>query len=144
MAGNKGGCAIRLDMSSTRLCFVTAHLAAGASNFEERNRDYETISHGLRFLRNKTIDDHDTIIWFGDFNYRIDLPNQEVRELAAKNQLDILLANDQVIRSLFSQRESRADFCSAELANDGREDLPVLSRGSDHISTYLQVRRRQR
>lgn len=139
MAGNKGGCAIRLDMSSTRLCFVTAHLAAGASNFEERNRDYETISHGLRFLRNKTIDDHDTIIWLGDFNYRIDLPNQEVRELAAKNKLDELLANDQVLGSLLSQLENQTNVCLVEPANDGRKSVPILLRGSHHISAYLQV-----
>ncbi|OLN82021.1 Inositol-1,4,5-trisphosphate 5-phosphatase 1-like protein 2 [Colletotrichum chlorophyti] len=58
MAGNKGAVAIRFDYANTHICFVTAHLAAGFSNYDERNRDYATIHHGLRFQRNRGIDDH--------------------------------------------------------------------------------------
>ncbi|RYO87657.1 hypothetical protein DL766_001335 [Monosporascus sp. MC13-8B] len=58
IAGNKGAVGIRMEYASTKLCFVTAHLAAGFSNYDERNRDYETIHHGLRFQRNRGIDDH--------------------------------------------------------------------------------------
>lgn len=58
MAGNKGAVAIRLDYANTQICFVTAHLAAGFANYDERNKDYATISNGLRFQRNRSIDDH--------------------------------------------------------------------------------------
>jgi hypothetical protein len=58
IAGNKGAVSIRMDYANTQICFVTAHLAAGFSNYEERNRDYHTIHHGLRFQRNRGIDDH--------------------------------------------------------------------------------------
>ena len=58
MAGNKGAVAIRFDYANTQLCFVTAHLAAGFANYDERNKDYATIHHGLRFQRNRGIDDH--------------------------------------------------------------------------------------
>lgn len=58
MAGNKGAVAIRMDYANTQICFVTAHLAAGFANYEERNRDYSTIHNGLRFQRNRGIDDH--------------------------------------------------------------------------------------
>lgn len=58
MAGNKGAVAIRFDYANTPICFVTAHLAAGFANYDERNRDYATIHHGLRFQRNRGIDDH--------------------------------------------------------------------------------------
>ncbi len=58
MAGNKGAVAIRMDYANTQICFVTAHLAAGFANYEERNRDYNTIHHGLRFQRNRGIDNH--------------------------------------------------------------------------------------
>lgn len=58
MAGNKGAVAIRLDYANTPICFVTAHLAAGFSNYDERNKDFSTIDHGLRFQRNRSIDDH--------------------------------------------------------------------------------------
>lgn len=58
MAGNKGAVAIRFDFANTPVCFVTAHLAAGFANYDERNRDYATIHDGLRFQRNRGIDDH--------------------------------------------------------------------------------------
>lgn len=58
IAGNKGAVAIRMEYANTQLCFVTAHLAAGFANYDERNKDYATIHHGLRFQRNRGIDDH--------------------------------------------------------------------------------------
>lgn len=96
MAGNKGAVAIRLDFNNTSMCFVTAHLAAGFANYEERNRDYKTISHGLRFQRNRCIEDHDTIIWLGDFNYRIGLGYDKVRHLIEMGDLAKLYENDQL------------------------------------------------
>ncbi|KAI9839420.1 MAG: inositol polyphosphate 5-phosphatase [Thelocarpon superellum] len=96
MAGNKGAVAIRMDYANTRICFITAHLAAGFANYEERNRDYQTISHGLRFQRNRSIEDHDTVIWLGDFNYRIGLGDEKVRRLIQTRDLDTLYENDQL------------------------------------------------
>ena len=96
IAGNKGAVAVRLDYASTSLCFVTAHLAAGFANYEERNRDYKTISHGLRFQKNRSIEDHDSIIWFGDFNYRIGLSDDRARRLIRAGDLETLYENDQL------------------------------------------------
>lgn len=59
MSGNKGAVGIRLEYHDTSFCFLTAHLAAGHSNVEERNADYQTIVHGLHFLRGKTISGHE-------------------------------------------------------------------------------------
>lgn len=85
-----------MDYANTRICFITAHLAAGFANFEERNRDYRTISHGLRFQRDRSIEDHDAIIWLGDFNYRIGLNDDSVRRLVQAGDLDTLYKHDQV------------------------------------------------
>src|ERR1051326_6649484 len=96
MAGNKGAVAIRIEFASTSICFVTAHLAAGFANYEERNRDYKTISQGLRFARNRMIEDHETVSWLGDFNYRIGLSNDSTRRLIDAGDLDTLYTNDQL------------------------------------------------
>lgn len=115
IAGNKGAVAIRMEYANTQLCFVTAHLAAGFANYDERNKDYATIHHGLRFQRNRSIDDHgmkdialtrydsylqilstDTVIWLGDFNYRIGLSHERVMDLIQKRDLERLYENDQV------------------------------------------------
>ncbi|KAE8398191.1 SacI homology domain-containing protein [Aspergillus pseudonomiae] len=104
MAGNKGGCAIRFEYCNTRICFVTAHLAAGFANYDERNRDYETIYHGLRFQKNRAIENHDAIVWLGDFNYRIGLDNQFVRELVTQKDYQKLYSNDQLNLQMLAGR----------------------------------------
>ncbi|BGP13847.1 Inositol-1,4,5-trisphosphate 5-phosphatase 1 [Rhodosporidiobolus nylandii] len=96
MAGNKGAVAIRLDFRSTSFCFLTAHLAAGHSNVEERNQDYFTIASGLHFSRGRTIDGHDNIVWAADTNYRISLPNEEARGLAEADAYSELYEADQL------------------------------------------------
>lgn len=83
IAGNKGAVAIRMDIEGTSACFVTAHLAAGFGNYDERNRDYQTITSGLRFQRDRRIDDHDIVTWLGDFNYRIGLTYDKARSLVS-------------------------------------------------------------
>ena len=42
------------------------------------------------------IEDHDSVIWLGDFNYRIGLPNDKVRQLVEIGDLQTLYDNDQV------------------------------------------------
>ena len=66
MSGNKGAVGIRLEYYDTSFCFVTAHLAAGHTNIDERNADYQTIVNGLHFLRGKTIESHEYVIWAFD------------------------------------------------------------------------------
>lgn len=120
---SEGAVAIRLDFRSTSFCFLTAHLAAGHSNIEERNQDYRTISQGLHFARGKAIVDHElsifsppifglftrseltveimgwirsNVVWAADTNYRIDLTNEEARPLAEADDYETLFASDQV------------------------------------------------
>jgi synaptojanin len=62
MSGNKGAVGIRLDYHDTSFCFVTAHLAAGHLNVDERNHDYRTIVNGLHFLKGKTIGSHEYVL----------------------------------------------------------------------------------
>lgn len=102
MSGNKGGVAIRLSIHDTSFCFVTAHLAAGHSNVEERNSDYWTISRGLTFQRGRTIAGHDHIIWAGDFNYRVEMSNERARSLVKAGDVASLYACDQLNRSRHS------------------------------------------
>ncbi|KAJ3073580.1 inositol polyphosphate 5-phosphatase, partial [Quaeritorhiza haematococci] len=105
MAGNKGGIGISLTIYDTSMIFITAHFAAGTSAVDDRNRDYWTILSGLNF-RGKRVDDHDMVFWLGDFNYRINLPNDEVRARIEANQLEYLYLYDQ----LNDQRANGAVF----------------------------------
>lgn len=59
MAGNKGAIAIRMDYFETSLCLVTAHLASGQDNLQERNDDFQTIDGGIAFARGRNIAGHE-------------------------------------------------------------------------------------
>ncbi|KAE8209639.1 hypothetical protein CF327_g6402 [Tilletia walkeri] len=103
MSGNKGGVAVRMKIFDSTVCFVTAHLAAGQTNVDQRNDDYRTISSGLVFSQGTTISSHDHIFWFGDFNYRVDIPNERARWLAEMDDYSALIAKDQLKRSQEAQ-----------------------------------------
>ncbi|KAI0375801.1 inositol polyphosphate phosphatase [Pilatotrama ljubarskyi] len=136
MSGNKGAVGIRLDYHDTSFCFLTAHFAAGHTNVAERNADYHTIVNGLHFLKGKTIDSHQNIVWLADTNYRIDLDNERVRTLALLDDFDALLAADQLRRAM----DERAVF-------EGYQEGPLLFRptykydlGTDNYDTSEKMR----
>lgn len=96
ISANKGGVALSFTYSSTRFCFIVSHFAAGLENVEQRQNDYKTISKTVRFRGDKRIKDHDAIIWMGDFNYRILLSNEEVRESIITKNYNYLFEFDQL------------------------------------------------
>ncbi|KAF8915801.1 DNase I-like protein [Mucidula mucida] len=136
MSGNKGAVGIRLQYHDTSFCFLTAHLAAGHSNVDERNADYRTINNDLHFLKGKTITSHDNIIWAADTNYRIDLDNDTVRPLAEADDFDTLVSADQLKQVM-----------DARIAFAGYEEGPLLFRptyrydlGTDNYDTSEKYR----
>lgn len=145
MAGNKGAVAIRMDYADTRICFITAHLAAGFANYEERNRDYRTISTGLRFQRDRSIEDHDAIIWFGDFNYRIGLSDDTARQLIKAGDLDTLYQNDQVSHlAVVPDSGLLSDRCTVESRDGRRKHISFLLRVENYLHANVQIRQRHR
>ncbi|XP_054433850.1 synaptojanin-1 [Pteronotus mesoamericanus] len=95
--GNKGAVAVRMLFHTTSLCFVCSHFAAGQSQVKERNEDFAEIVRKLSFPMGRMLFSHDYVFWCGDFNYRIDLPNEEVKELVRQQNWDSLTAGDQLI-----------------------------------------------
>ncbi|KAM6446393.1 synaptojanin-1 isoform 3-T3 [Liasis olivaceus] len=95
--GNKGAVAIRMLFHTSSLCFVCSHFAAGQSQVKERNEDFMEICRKLSFPMGRMLFSHDYVFWCGDFNYRIDLPNEEVKELIRQQNWDALIAGDQLI-----------------------------------------------
>ena len=102
MASNKGAVAISFKYNATSFCVVVSHLAAGLENVEQRHNDYKTIFKNIRFARGLRIKDHDAIIWMGDFNYRILMSNDEVRQLITLKDYATLLQKDQLNQQMTS------------------------------------------
>lgn len=108
--GNKGGVGVRLILGDTlRLVFVDCHLAAFANATDRRNWDAAEITRRVAFepvgrnfiglddedverskqdilqqaVAGEGLDNADVLIWCGDLNYRVELPNEDIRRLLA-------------------------------------------------------------
>lgn len=94
--GNKGASGIRFVLHGTSLCFVCAHFAAGQSQISERNADYAEVTRRLAFPMGRSLKSHDYVFWCGDFNYRIDMDKEELKEAIENGKLDKVLEHDQL------------------------------------------------
>lgn len=70
------------------------------SNIEERHHNYKTLIKGMLFSKNRKIRNHDGVIWLGDFNFRIGLPNDQVKPLIEQRQFTKLFEYDQLNRQM--------------------------------------------
>ncbi|CAD6195142.1 unnamed protein product [Caenorhabditis auriculariae] len=94
--GNKGSVAFRVVLYSTSICFVCSHFAAGQNEVRDRNDDFTTALRKIRFPLGRDIESHDVIFWLGDFNYRINLSGEEVKQAVRMNDFQKLLEHDQL------------------------------------------------
>lgn len=51
----------------------------------------------MSVLQGHLLYSHDYVFWCGDFNYRINLPNEEVKELIRQQNWEALTAGDQLL-----------------------------------------------
>nr|CAB3266760.1 synaptojanin-1-like [Phallusia mammillata] len=96
-AGNKGAVAVSFLMYNTSMCFICSHFAAGQTQVLERNNDYNEITSNLTFTKGRKIFSHDYVFWCGDFNYRIDLSGDEVKQLVKEKNWEKLKEFDQLL-----------------------------------------------
>lgn len=112
--GNKGGAAIRFKLFDSSFCFICAHLAAHRGAVAQRNSDFQSIMAKTQFTDEGKAEalapgggngvisvlDHDYVVFFGDFNYRIveTVSTEKCFELAYGNEsdLELLRKNDQL------------------------------------------------
>ncbi|KAI8476894.1 MAG: hypothetical protein J3K34DRAFT_516160 [Monoraphidium minutum] len=124
--GNKGAVAARFRVHDAPFCVVCAHLASGDAEGDELRRnadaadilrrcafptDAQTAALGLTGVGPSghwgdlsAITDHGNVVWLGDLNYRLPLPDEEARRLIAAGDLERLLRADQLAREMEAGR----------------------------------------
>ncbi|CAK7565410.1 MAG: hypothetical protein SEPTF4163_003327 [Sporothrix epigloea] len=112
MLGNKGAVSANVVLGeSTRMVFVNSHLASGndASHIDRRCWDVSHIESRTQFApynqpgvfetkEYEKISDADFAFWFGDLNFRLDLPGDDIRRiltLHARGEYDLTKSQHQ-------------------------------------------------
>ncbi|KAL6190404.1 hypothetical protein ACLB2K_036802 [Fragaria x ananassa] len=106
--GNKGSVSVRFQLHETSFCFVCCHLASGGRLGDEklRNSNVAEIMNRTSFPRGPSLDlprnilDHQRVIFLGDLNYRISLPEETTRSLVDCEDWKALLQSDQLSMEL--------------------------------------------
>lgn len=99
--GNKGSVSVSMSIYQTQFCFICAHLSSGEKNGDElrRNADVQEIHRRTRFIGlPNSIKNHEKIFWFGDLNYRLNLPYKSVHNLISAKKWSELFEKDQLKR----------------------------------------------
>ncbi|KAJ6457770.1 DNase I-like protein [Mycena vitilis] len=134
LMGNKGGTAIRMKFTPpatdamknpgpTALTFVNAHLAAFDDMFEKRNADFHDLAKRLQFDLGSGVPEggaapvpvtcnvfeSDVLFWMANLNYRIDVPDSDVRTILAseewaESRFETLMPYDQLKSAMRSNK----------------------------------------
>lgn len=145
--GNKGAVAVRFRIDDEVYTFVNAHLTAHLPNYERRTQDWADIVSSTLFPplpRSKskaysTIYDSTHVFFFGDLNFRLDVPKtlnrpdfeRMARTAEGRKQL---LQYDQLVRA---QREGRIPPMKEAPLWDFQPTYKFLL---NHVDTYRYVR----
>ncbi|KAM0787054.1 hypothetical protein ACM66B_006318 [Microbotryomycetes sp. NB124-2] len=155
---NKGAVGIRLRYKDTWLTFVNSHLAAFLNQTEARNQMFHDTVKGLTFQVDKTqsrdpwtpslrpemeraigtasVFETNHLIWFGDLNYRIDLPREQVSRLLQQKAWDLLGPFDQLNLS----RQHDLAFSGFQEADITFPPTFKFDKGSDEYDTSEKQR----
>ncbi|GAA5845905.1 hypothetical protein JCM9279_002419 [Rhodotorula babjevae] len=121
---NKGAVGVRLRYRDAPLTFVNSHLAAFVHNTAQRNAQFRDTAEQLVFPpgsaaaaaaaargelwtpnlkpeavkvgEGSSVWESEVLVWFGDLNYRLDLPRADVDRMIAHKEYDLLLGFDQL------------------------------------------------
>jgi hypothetical protein len=124
--GNKGGVGIAFRWRETSLAFVMCHLPARPDlvRLRKREADYRALVRRLKLDTSMLgaqagmdwVHTHDHVFFFGDANYRVELPFERTVSLVSSRQFGAIMAHDQMVKEMGKGRafvgfyEGRVDF----------------------------------
>ncbi|CAM6046137.1 unnamed protein product [Sphagnum compactum] len=129
--GNKGAVGVRMMIFRRTICVLNSHFAAHQGKVASRNSDFDYVYNNMTFghkpgavtsaaagiinspsyeaegteeVTSPDLSDADILLWFGDFNYRIDASYEQALSLIEKKCYDVLLLKDQLRNEMSSGR----------------------------------------
>ncbi|KAJ7775743.1 DNase I-like protein [Mycena maculata] len=119
--GNKGGIITRLVIEDSSICFINCHLAAGQHATRARNADIAAMLEERSLLPESENEplayvgggdgqmalDHEIVFLNGDMNYRIDQRRDNIVAAVRANEIESLLAHDQLLKEIKYNRSCR-------------------------------------
>jgi endonuclease/exonuclease/phosphatase family metal-dependent hydrolase len=102
--GNKGGVIISLEVGNCILSVISCHLEAHQHNSIKRTKQFESI------LVNALQDDPDSVLFLGDFNFRVHLPRHDVDRMLKLGDHQHLLTCDEWSNLMESGAGIMAEF----------------------------------
>lgn len=95
--GNKGSCCVTLSYLNKQISFSAVHLASGNENNSNRMKDLTGIVKSAPDANSRHFYDNDHWFVFGDFNFRLNMDNSNIKMLLEAKYYENLKANDQLI-----------------------------------------------
>ncbi|KAH0792437.1 Endonuclease/Exonuclease/phosphatase family protein [Histomonas meleagridis] len=84
---------------NTTIAFIGCHLTPHNENYQKRNSEVNIL------LEEVSKTPYDYSVFFGDLNYRIDIPSEEVVRLIENNNIDELFKNEQLLQYKAENKE---------------------------------------
>ncbi|KAJ7124539.1 Endonuclease/exonuclease/phosphatase [Mycena epipterygia] len=143
--GNKGGIITRLVIEDSSICFINCHLAAGQHATRARNADIAAMLEERSLLPESEHEplayvgggdgqmalDHEIVFLNGDMNYRIDQRRDNIIAAVRANEIESLLAHDQLLKEIKYNRG-----CRLRGFSEGRLTFPPTYKYDRHSSEY--------
>ncbi|KAL9602658.1 MAG: hypothetical protein Q9219_001647 [cf. Caloplaca sp. 3 TL-2023] len=114
----RGAVAVRFTYFHSSICLVNSQFTNGGfADYEERDREFKSISEGLRFEGDSSIQDHDTVIWLGNLSYQIGLSRERVETLIQQHDYESLYENDQAVLHMPQRTATNPSLISTKPRN---------------------------
>lgn len=108
---NKAAVLTRFNVCDTSFCFINAHLSSGKDNVQDRINDIKKVfkegfqKDRLDRLKDRQVEETDQIYFFGNLNFRLQMPDTNVRlsleEYSSKSEQGDKSEADKLLNQVF-------------------------------------------
>ena len=116
---NKGAVGIRFSIDRNSFCFVSGYISSSTKLIHIKNQNLNELMNKIVFdnaIEKLHMNDHDFVFLYGNFNYSIDLKNEDILNFIEKKDFESIFEKDELTKEkkdskiLSSFEESTLNF----------------------------------